>query len=198
MVVKSKVCYRCMRRQATHCMLCAAFALPLHCLICESHLAGPREHASSVPQTAPPPPPEPPKPTPSILDFLTQWAGSGRSTLVNPLATLTPKISTCNPRRFAKYAKNQHVYAINFHPAGSPAYIASISSSPLSDDISDPPAELPPPDSTFLPDKYLPWAHTVFSPIAVDNLPPHRPYDCHRPRGRDVAAFWPSLLSFPG
>ena len=38
MVVKSKVCYRQrMRHRATHCMFCTAFALPLHCPVCESH-----------------------------------------------------------------------------------------------------------------------------------------------------------------
>jgi hypothetical protein len=26
--------------------------------------------------------------------------------------------------------------------------------------------------------KYMPWAATVFSEVKVDELPPHRPYDC--------------------
>jgi hypothetical protein len=56
-----------------------------------------------------------------------------------------------------------------------------MSSSPsLADDIDeakDPPT--PPSNSpSFIPTKYMPWADSVFSETAVNDLPPHRVYDC--------------------
>ena len=115
----------------------------------------------------------------SILSFLSSWASSGRSSLVNPLTPPTPRISICSIQRFAKYAKNQQVGMINVHAVNSPIYIAATLSAPtssLSDDISEPtPAS---PNTSYLPNKYFPWADTVFSATAVNDLPPHRPYDC--------------------
>ncbi|RXW12480.1 hypothetical protein EST38_g13373 [Candolleomyces aberdarensis] len=55
-----------------------------------------------------------------------------------------------------------------------------MSSSPptLEDDIAEPKDPPIDPPISYLPPKYMPWADSVFSPTAVDDLPPHRPYDC--------------------
>ncbi|KAJ3500263.1 hypothetical protein NMY22_g19316 [Coprinellus aureogranulatus] len=127
--------------------------------------------------------PEPPpvsSPKSSFLSFLTQWTGFGRSTLDSSLPRPPLNISTCTSRRFRKYAKNAPLGVIRYHAVGSPSYVSATLSSPcLEDDIDeakDPPS--PPPTSTpFIPDKYMPWADSVFSTTAVDALPPHRPYD---------------------
>jgi RNase H-like domain found in reverse transcriptase/Reverse transcriptase (RNA-dependent DNA polymerase)/Integrase zinc binding domain len=63
---------------------------------------------------------------------------------------------------------------------GSPVYVSAMSaSSPptLDDDISEP-MDPPPSEPSCIPSKYMPWASSIFSVTAVDNLPPHRPYDC--------------------
>ncbi|KAJ2914471.1 hypothetical protein MD484_g5943, partial [Candolleomyces efflorescens] len=68
---------------------------------------------------------------------------------------------------------------IRFLPNGSPLFIAATSSSPSTnlDSINSPSPDSPP-STNNLPSKYYPWADSVFSPTAVDDLPPHRPYDC--------------------
>ncbi|KAJ3495813.1 hypothetical protein NLJ89_g10573 [Agrocybe chaxingu] len=78
-----------------------------------------------------------------------------------------------------KYSKNSPVSILRYHPSDSPVFISATSSPTLADDISE--AKDPPPDTDhvrFIPEKYMPWADTVFSPTEVNNLPPHRPYDC--------------------
>ncbi len=140
---------------------------------------------STDPKPSPTTPPAPatPSPTPpstSFLSFLTKWTGFGRSSLDNALPSRKLNISFINTHRFTKCAKNNPVSLLRYHPVGSPTYVSATSTSPsLADDISEP--KDPPTSSSFtsfIPDKYLPWADSVFSPTEVNNLPPHRPYDC--------------------
>ncbi|RXW12294.1 hypothetical protein EST38_g13560 [Candolleomyces aberdarensis] len=114
------------------------------------------------------------------FSFFTYWTGFGRSTSENILLHPKPKITICDPRRFTKYATNHHISLLCFHPLGSPSYIAATSTaSSLENDVADPPSSLPSPLSTsFIPEKYMPWADSVFLSTAINELPPHRPYGC--------------------
>ncbi|RXW15697.1 hypothetical protein EST38_g10159 [Candolleomyces aberdarensis] len=139
-----------------------------------------------VPVPEPVPKPEEPAstsppPAPLFLSFLTKWTGFGRSSLEPALPSPSPKVSICNLNHFCKYSKNTPIGILNFHPVGSPSYISATSPSPpnLKDDISEPkdsPNSSPP--SSFLPPKYMPWADSVVSPTAVNDLLPHYPYNC--------------------
>lgn len=89
-------------------------------------------------------------------------------------------ISFTNSSRFRKYAKNGECALLWYHPKGSSGFNIAIlnSSTPSSDVPRDDPSPEPPPSSDnfldHLPDKYHDFA-SVFSPIDVDQLPPHRP-----------------------
>lgn len=121
---------------------------------------------------------------PFASSFLS-WAGFGRpksGPLPLPLPKCKPDVAVVNPRRFLKYSKSSPVALIRFHAVGTPSYnLASMSESTLASelgpDLEPSPAEDPSNDFTsHVPPKYMPWA-SVFSPVDVDNLPPHRPYD---------------------
>lgn len=116
-------------------------------------------------------------PRPSYFASLPGWTGLGRSTHAPTTLDPTgpPTVSVLNPHRFAKYAKATPVAVLRFNP--SPTTIAATSSTSPSnsspdDDDADPTEDW----MKYLPQKYFPWA-SVFSPVAVDQLPPHRPYD---------------------
>ena len=117
-------------------------------------------------------------PRSSFLSHLTRWTGYGQS--APPLSPSKPiSISVVNAKRFAKYSKNTPVSLLRVHPRNSPVYIASMSSSLASDVDTESPSSSAPSDDfrDFIPQKYMPWADSVFSPVEVNNLPPHRPYD---------------------
>ncbi|KIJ45322.1 hypothetical protein M422DRAFT_97062, partial [Sphaerobolus stellatus SS14] len=91
-------------------------------------------------------------------------------------------ISFVSATRFRKYARNGETSAIWFTPdsALNPVYISSVGLG----DVPPPPADSQkfanPVDQEVydkLPPKYRSY-FDVFSPTEVDQLPPHRPYDC--------------------
>lgn len=117
-------------------------------------------------------------PRSSFLSTLTRWTGYGQSS--PPLSRPKPiSISCVSAKRFAKYSKNTPVSLLRFHSRDSPVFIASMSSSLASDIDTEPSPSSSPSDDfrDFIPQKYMPWADSVFSPVEVNNLPPHRPYD---------------------
>lgn len=153
----------------------------------ESRLAtspAPTPHECSASASTPSPPPTPRSP---FLSSFLAWNGFGRSAAQDSSSstpqTSPPDIAVVNPRRFLKYTKSTPYALIRFHATGSPSYkLAMMSgSTPTSDlDLDDPePSTSPDVEADVLadlPPKYHPWA-SVFSPVDVDQLPPHRPYD---------------------
>ncbi|GJE99152.1 polyprotein [Phanerochaete sordida] len=153
----------------------------------ESRLAtspAPTPHERSASASTPSPPPTPCSP---FLSLFLAWNGFGRSAAQDSSfstpQTSPPDIAVVNPRRFLKYTKSTPYALIRFHATGSPSYkLAMMSgSTPTSDlDLDDPePSTSPDVEADVLadlPPKYHPWA-SVFSPVDVDQLPPHRPYD---------------------
>lgn len=143
---------------------------------------------SRYPVPEPPPPSSSPStapPKPSFLASFTRWTGFGRSSLDISLdSSPSPSVSLCNSARFRKYTKNAPVGIIRRHDSSSPIYLSAMSSSPLDeiDDDKDPPSSDSSPsfadNTSFIPSKYMPWADSVFSDTAVNELPPHRPFDC--------------------
>ncbi|OJT06055.1 Transposon Tf2-12 polyprotein [Trametes pubescens] len=91
-----------------------------------------------------------------------------------------------NSARFRKYTRNNEAAAFWYHPLGSSGYTVAAASldkastapePPSSSPPSSSPPPEPPPADNFLdhvPKKFHDFA-SVFSPIEVENLPPHRP-----------------------
>ncbi|KAG5637041.1 hypothetical protein DXG03_004562, partial [Asterophora parasitica] len=115
-----------------------------------------------------PRPPSPP--APQYLNFLAKWTGFGRSSSENPLPMPKPNISVINPRRFLKYAKNSPVSVFRFSPTRLPVYVAATTAD-TSNNVDDSMPSSPPLDDIYqhIPEKYMPWANTVFSPTEVNN-----------------------------
>lgn len=96
----------------------------------------------------------------------------------SPPSSPSLDISFINSARFRKYARNNPSALLWYHPHGTPGYIIAAAS--LADTSSPPstsPLPEPPPAENYLkfvPDKYHDYA-SVFSPVDVENLPPHRP-----------------------
>lgn len=122
--------------------------------------------------------------SPFVSSFMS-WTGYGRSTSSDSSSPppRAPDVAVVNPRRFLKYSKSSPIALIRFHPTGSPSYkLASMASSSAAPDTDIDPEPLSSDDSdeqdflSRIPPKYHPWA-SVFSPVDVEQLPPHRPYD---------------------
>ena len=102
------------------------------------------------------------------------------STPVPAPSTVPLNIAFINSARFRKYARNNPTAVLQYHPLGSPGYAiaaASLGDPPAtSHGPPDPPPEPPPPDDflSHVPEKYHAFA-SVFSPVDVEKLPPHRP-----------------------
>lgn len=121
----------------------------------------------------------------SFLSAFVHLHGYGQPSPISPLAT--PNVWMVSPTKFQKVAKHstENISLLRFHPVGSPAYIWATATS-VSDDLDDVSTPLPPPEPPpsspdnpycFVPDKYMPWADTVFNPIEFDKLPEHRSFD---------------------
>ncbi len=97
-------------------------------------------------------------------------------------------IALIGSRRFRKFARNNPSGALWYHPLGTPGYTiaaarldastdTSTSQPPTSDHPSSTPPPEPPPDPddflAHVPPKYHEYA-SVFSPVDVEKLPPHR------------------------
>ena len=121
---------------------------------------------------------DPPR-TASFFSSLPGWTGFGRSTrapstLDHPAL---PKISVINARRFAKCAKATPIALLRFQPHTiSVATTSTIPSDSLDLGPDDDAPQEPDNYMKYVPSKYYPWS-SVFSSVAVDQLPPHRPYD---------------------
>ncbi|PIL28411.1 hypothetical protein GSI_08445 [Ganoderma sinense ZZ0214-1] len=91
-------------------------------------------------------------------------------------------IKFINSARFRKYARTGETAVLYYHPFGTPGYtLASMrydsgDTTPPENPSPEPPPPEPPPDdpSQHIPDKYARFAR-VFSPVEVEQLPPHRP-----------------------
>lgn len=110
-----------------------------------------------------------------------------------PSAPGTPllNISFINSARFRKYARNNKPTALWYHLSGLRGYSVTIASlqtasdesqSPISTPSSTTPSPAPPPKPPPSDNDYLQHVtakyhnfHSVFSPVEVENLPPHRP-----------------------
>ncbi|RPD68019.1 DNA/RNA polymerase, partial [Lentinus tigrinus ALCF2SS1-7] len=108
----------------------------------------------------------------------------------DPTPTPSLNVKFINSARFRKFACNNPCTALWYHPEGSRGYsvaaatfgstpLTATESSSLPSDSSPPtaPPPKPPPADDFLqhvPEKYHDLA-SVFSPVEVDQLPPHRP-----------------------
>ena len=108
--------------------------------------------------------------------------GSSHSSTGDPPHSCKPGVEVVNPCHFLKYSKSSPVALICFHPVGSLSYnLASMSESTLASELGPdflPPTteDLPEDYASYIPPKYMPWA-SVFSPVDVDQLPPHCPYN---------------------
>lgn len=118
---------------------------------------------------------------PSFFSSLPGWTGFGRSTRAPSSleSSAPPRVSVMNPKRFVKYAKATPVAVLRFVPPPISVASASTPSTAVDTDLGpddDSPLSTSEDWVKYVPEKYFPWA-SVFSPIEVDNLPPHRPYD---------------------
>lgn len=129
-------------------------------------------------------------PRPSFLSSSVRWTGYGHS-MPGLIPPSVPDIKIINRRQFSKYAKAdpEAVCCLRFHNSTSSTFINSFSFTTKSDwddiddiDPHDPLPEFTPPESTnnfeqFVPEKYRPWASTVFNPAEFERLPDHHPYN---------------------
>ena len=113
---------------------------------------------------------------PSLFSSLPGWTGFGRSTHAPSTLENTgpPKVTLLNPRRFTKYAKDAPIALLRFN--SNPISIATTSTSDSDLGPDDDAPSSPEEWMKYVPEKYFAWS-SVFSPVAVDQLPPHRPYD---------------------
>lgn len=140
---------------------------------------------SSATSTTPDSTPTHSSSSPSFLSSFIQRNSFGCSTPMLDSPPPPPDIKIVNPAWFKKYTKSNPnmVCMLCYHTSNSPTFINSFSTIKSWDDIDnvnpyDLLPEFTPSDDTdnfekFIPEKYHPWASSVFNPAEFEKLPPH-------------------------